>query len=134
MANDLHLPTWNTLSASEDHAIPLITSAFLIAKDEYSELDVPSYLALIRSYADALRAKVEKISLWPLKMAAINQFVFKEIGFTGERKDFYDPRNSYLNEVMERKRGNPLSLALILIEVAHQLGIHLEGISFPGSF
>jgi regulator of sirC expression with transglutaminase-like and TPR domain len=67
-------------------------------------------------------------------MAAINHHLFEELGYTGNHAEYYDPRNSYLNEVFERRLGNPISLAFVQMEVARRLGLPLDGVSFPGHF
>ena len=67
-------------------------------------------------------------------MAAINRHLFEELGFAGNNEHYYDPRNSYLNEVFERRLGIPISLAVVQIEVARRLGVPLDGVSFPGHF
>ena len=67
-------------------------------------------------------------------MAAINRHLFDELGYTGNHDEYYDPRNSYLNEVFERRLGNPVSLAMVQMEVARRLGVPLDGVSFPGHF
>ena len=89
---------------------------------------------MLQSHAEHLRAQVEAIDAWPLKMAAINRHLFEELGYAGDNEQYYDPRNSYLNEVFERRLGNPISLALVQIEVARRLGVPLDGVSFPGHF
>lgn len=78
--------------------------------------------------------EVEAIAEWPLKVAAINHHLFNELGYSGNHDAYYDPRNSYLNEVVTRRLGNPISLALVQMDVCRRLGLPLEGISFPGHF
>lgn len=65
---------------------------------------------------------------------AVNRYLFDELGYSGNHDEYYDPRNSYLNQVFERRLGNPISLAMVQIEVARRLGIPLAGVSFPGHF
>ena len=67
-------------------------------------------------------------------MQAINRHLFEELGYAGNHDEYYDPRNSYLNEVFERRLGNPISLAMVQMEVARRLGVPLDGVSFPGHF
>ena len=67
-------------------------------------------------------------------MQAINRHLFEELGYAATTTQYYDPRNSYLNEVFERRLGNPISLAMVQIEVARRLGVPLDGVSFPGHF
>lgn len=128
------LPDWDALGARDNDDLPLLASALLIARDEYPDLDPARYDALVQEHADHLRTEVAAISAWPLKVAAINRHLFDELGYTGDHAEYYDPRNSYLNEVFDRRLGNPISLALVQMEVSRRLGIHLDGISFPGHF
>ena len=128
------LPDWDALATLEDDALPLLPTALLIARDEYPGLDPVVYDATVQAHADHLRAEVDIISSPPLKMAAINRHLFDELGYSGDHDEYYDPRNSYLNEVFERRLGNPISLALVQMEVARRLGIALDGVSFPGHF
>lgn len=128
------LPDWNALAAADDAGMPLFGTALLIARDEYPQLDPRLYDCLAQDHVDALREEVDALQSAPLKMHAINRHLFEELGYTGNTAEYYDPRNSYLNEVFERRLGNPLSLALVQIEVARRLGVPLAGVSFPGHF
>jgi regulator of sirC expression with transglutaminase-like and TPR domain len=134
MRERFSLPDWASLAAVDDERVPLLATALLIARDEYPRLDADLYDTLLQSHAEHLRAQVDAIGEWPLKMAAINQHLFEELGYRGDRDEYYDPRNSYLNEVFERRLGNPISLALVQMEVARRLGVPLDGVSFPGHF
>ncbi|MGX9720965.1 SirB1 family protein [Stenotrophomonas acidaminiphila] len=130
----LTLPHWDALAELADDALPLLPTALLIARDEYPELDPARCDRLLQAHADHLRVEVEAIAEWPLKVAAINHHLFNELGYSGNHDAYYDPRNSYLNEVVTRRLGNPISLALVQMEVSRRLGLPLEGISFPGHF
>jgi len=134
MSDALHLPDWTSLSGVADAAVPLFACALLIACDEYPALDVAHCDAVLQAHAQHLRVEVDTIEPTPLKMQAINRHLFEEVGYTGNHDAYYDPRNSYLNEVIERRLGNPIMLAVVQMEVARRLGVHLEGISFPGHF
>lgn len=128
------LPDWNALASLDDDALPLFEVALLIARDEYPALDADRYRAHVRGHAEHLRVEIDAIGSGPLKMQAINRHLFEELGYTGDHERYYDPRNSYLNEVFDRRLGNPISLALVQMEVARHLGVPLDGISFPGHF
>ncbi|MBD9367071.1 SirB1 family protein [Xanthomonas sp. XNM01] len=130
----MNIPDWNTLAALDDERLPLLSTALLIARDEYPDLDPDQYDAQVQAHADHLRPEVAAIDVIPLKMAAINRHLFDELGYSGNHDEYYDPRNSYLNQVLDRRLGNPISLAMVQMEVAHRLGIPLDGISFPGHF
>ncbi len=128
------LPDWSALAGLEDDRLPLVATALLIARDEYPQLDADLYDTLLQSHAEQLRREIETIEPWPLKMQAINRHLFDDLGYAGNHDEYYDPRNSYLNEVFERRLGNPISLAMVQMEVARRLGVPLDGVSFPGHF
>ena len=134
MRAPLHLPEWHALASLEDATLPLLGTALLIARDEYPQLDADLYDTLLQSHAEHLRGEIEAVDSWPLKMQAINRHLFEELGYAGNHDQYYDPRNSYLNEVFERRLGNPISLALVQMEVARRVGVPLDGVSFPGHF
>ncbi|NYF36604.1 tetratricopeptide repeat protein [Stenotrophomonas sp. JAI102] len=134
MQGQITLPTWDSLAELDDEALPLLPTALLIARDEYPDLDPAVYDAVLQSHADHLRTEIATIDMWPLKIAAVNRHLFDELGYSGDHGEYYDPRNSYLNQVFERRLGNPISLALVQMEVSRRLGIPLDGVSFPGHF
>jgi regulator of sirC expression with transglutaminase-like and TPR domain len=114
--------------------IPLARGALLIAKEEYPGLDVDGYLAriadLAREGAPRVNAGADTIE----KVHLLSDFLFAQKGFDGNRDQFADPRNSFLNEVLERRRGIPITLAVVYIEVGRQLGLNLFGVGFPAHF
>jgi regulator of sirC expression with transglutaminase-like and TPR domain len=128
------LPDWNTLATLGDDELPLLDTALLIARDEYPDLDAAGYTAQVETYAAALRPQLDRDLDLPARLTAINKYLFDELGFAGNNVQYDDPRNSYLNEVVDRKLGIPISLAVIQIEVTRRLGMPLDGISFPGHF
>lgn len=134
MVDKPDLPDWNALAGLEDASLPLLGTALLIARDEYPQLEARSYENVIDRHVAHLRAAIDGIEHFALKMQAINHHLFDEVGYTGDHDEYYDPRNSYLNEVFERRLGNPISLALVQMEVSRRLGIPLDGVSFPGHF
>lgn len=134
MRNSFQLPDWPALATLDDAQLPLLGTALLIARDEYPAMEAGTYDALLQTHAEHLRREIDAIDSWPLKMQAINRHLFDELGYAGDHEQYYDPRNSYLNEVFERRLGNPISLALVQMEVARRLGVPLDGISFPGHF
>lgn len=125
---------WQNLRNANDADIPLFASALLIAKDEYPALDAATYEAHLRGYTQRLRDLPCSSNESAAQLQAINRFLYDELGFCGDDRDYYDPRNSYLNDVLDRRMGNPISLAVVQIELARRLGVPLEGISFPGHF
>lgn len=130
----LQIPEWNGLANLGDNDVPLLATAFLIASDEYPALDSTYYDGVLQSHADVLRGRLAEIALPARRMQEINQYLFDELGYTGPDDDYQDPRNSFINQVIERRRGNPISLALVQMEVARRLDIPLRGVSFPGHF
>ena len=134
MNDDKTLPAWTTLAETDDEQVPLLDCALLIARDEYPDLDVAACLAQVEAHAASLRPVVDALGDAPLKMQAINRRLFEELGYAGDHDEYYDPRNSYLNMVLHRRLGNPISLAVIQMDVARRLGVPLDGISFPGHF
>lgn len=134
MTNPHALPDWNTLATLGDDELPLLDTALLIARDEYPDLDAAGYTAQVETYAAALRPQLDRDLDLPARLTAINKYLFEEVGFAGNNVQYDDPRNSYLNEVVDRKLGIPISLAVIQIEVTRRLGMPLDGISFPGHF
>lgn len=134
MSNHYALPDWNSLAAYGDDELPLLDTALLIARDEYPALDAASYSSAIESYAVSLRPTMARDIDLPAKLTAINRYLFDELGFAGNNQQYDDPRNSYLNEVFDRKLGIPISLAVVQIELTRRLGLPLDGVSFPGHF
>jgi regulator of sirC expression with transglutaminase-like and TPR domain len=128
------LPDWNTLATCGDDELPLLDTALLIARDEYPELDPNDYIEQIRRFANDLQPHISDEHDLPSQLTAINKYLFDEQGFTGNHTHYNDPRNSYLNEVFDRKLGIPISLAVVQIELMRRLGLALDGISFPGHF
>ncbi len=128
------LPTWDAHARMDDDALPLLGTALLIARDEYPELQAAHYDDVVQGYADALRTEVQAQNGAPARMAVINRYLFEELGFGGNNDAYSDPRNSYLNDVFDRKLGIPISLAVVQMEIARRLDVPLDGISFPGHF
>ena len=111
----------------------LVEACLLLAADAYPGLDVDRYLAEIERMAARLRGRLKSGDA-EAKVIALNQFLFDELGFSGNADDYYDPRNSFLNEVLDRKVGIPISLSGVYMEVGRKIGLPLEGVSFPGHF
>jgi regulator of sirC expression with transglutaminase-like and TPR domain len=116
----------------------LAAPAMLVARIEYPRLDPEPYLARLDQMGDAaarfVAANAGTDAPLAVRIDAINRYLFGELGFAGNREHFDDPRNSCLNEVMDRKTGIPITMALIYIEVARRAGLRAEGINFPGHF
>ncbi|MDH4063252.1 MAG: transglutaminase-like domain-containing protein [Acidobacteriota bacterium] len=116
----------------------LAAPAFLIARLEYPHLDPEPYLDRIDEMGVAASHRIARDAgldaPLPARVDALNKYLFDELGFSGNREQYDDPRNSCLNEVLDRRTGIPISMALIYIEVARRAGIRTEGINFPGHF
>jgi regulator of sirC expression with transglutaminase-like and TPR domain len=116
----------------------LAAPAFLVARIEYPQLDPEPYLDALDQLGDAALGEVGKDPGHDAPLAAridaINRYLFGELGFSGNRDQYDDPRNSCLNEVMDRRKGIPITMAIIYIEVARRAGLRTEGINFPGHF
>lgn len=116
----------------------LAAPAFLVARLEFPDLDPGPYLDQLDHMGDAAFHRVARDPGHdaPLgaRVDALNSYLFGELGFAGNRDRYDDPRNSCLNEVLERRTGIPITLALVYIEVARRAGIRAEGVNFPGHF
>jgi len=121
------------LSGPEE-AIDLAEAALLIATHAYPDLDVAHHLARIEVLAKTLESRIQPDSGPSQRILALNQYLFAELGFTANEKDYYDPRNSCLNEVLDRRVGIPITLSLLYMEIGARIGLPLEGVSFPGHF
>ena len=117
-----------------DEAINLAEAALLIASEEYRDLDIAAYLARLDDMAATLKRRLRPDISPADAIIALNRYLFDELGFTGNAADYYDPRNSFLNEVLDRKRGVPLTLALVYMEIGRRIGLPVQGVSFPAHF
>ncbi len=114
--------------------IDLAKAALYIAQEESPDLEIDSYLAQLDQWAQKIEA-ILPTERYPLRVIqTLNQFLYEDLGFQGNEQDYYDPRNSFLNEVMERRTGIPITLALVYLEVARRLDFPMVGIGMPGHF
>jgi regulator of sirC expression with transglutaminase-like and TPR domain len=128
------LDEFRALLAQEDAKIDLARGCLMIAQDEYPGLDVERYLAELDRMGERLRAEHADATAVEDKIIALNQFLFEELDYAGNADDYYDPGNSYLNEVMDRRTGIPITLSIIYMEAGRRMGLPVEGVSFPGHF
>ena len=117
-----------------EEQIDLGEAALLIAKNANHELDVGRYLAKIEQLANAVSARLPRSPTDTERILALNRFLFEEEGFRPNVEDYYDLRNSFLNEVLERRVGIPISLSIVYMEVGRRIGLQIHGVSFPGHF
>jgi regulator of sirC expression with transglutaminase-like and TPR domain len=101
---------------------------------EYPDLKIDDYLSQLDGLGQAVELRIGDEKNPYRIIAALNTVLFKELGFQGNRSEYYDPKNSFLNDVITRKKGIPISLSVVYMEVARRVGLKLEGIGFPGHF
>ena len=128
------LEPFTVLLAGSDDRIELARACLLIAEDAYPGLDVEGYVNEIARLALRLRTRLSRSAGAEEKVVELNQFLFEELGYSGNADHYYDPRNSYLNEVIDRRTGIPITLSVLYMELGRKIGLPLEGVSFPGHF
>ncbi|MCA1644201.1 MAG: transglutaminase-like domain-containing protein [Chloroflexi bacterium] len=106
----------------------------LVAREEYGELDPERYLAQLDHFGQIVRGRVATEPAPERRIATLNALLYGEEGFRGNTGNYYDPRNSYLNEVLERRLGIPITIALVYIEIGRRAELPLRGVGFPGHF
>ena len=112
----------------------LLEGAMLIAQQEYPKLKPGKYLTDVREMTRELGERMNGASTREEKLDRYNRFFFEEMGFKGNREEYYDPRNSYVPDVMERKTGIPIALSVLYLHLGWKLKLPLYGINFPGHF
>jgi regulator of sirC expression with transglutaminase-like and TPR domain len=138
----VHSFTQAALSPDPDLAV----AALMIARVEYPRLDAGPYLDRLDAIGLEAKLRVERAMVERgdapprtdpddyVRIMALNDYLFGELRFVGNSVTYEDPRNSFLNEVLDRRTGIPISLALVYLEVARRAGVHVEGVNFPGHF
>jgi regulator of sirC expression with transglutaminase-like and TPR domain len=135
---DAFIKEFSTLAASPDN--DLATPALMIARLECPSLDPAPYLDQLDEMGVAARERLmangclQDARRFDSTVDVLNAYLFEEERFTGNRDRYDDPSNSFLNEVLDRRTGIPITLALVYMEVARRAGIHVEGVNFPGHF
>ena len=114
--------------------VPLDEAALAIAEEEYPRLDTQEVLLRLDVLAERVRRRAPAPGRSATTLHALRTVLFEEEGMTGNETDYGDPRNSFLNEVLERRRGIPISLCVVYMEVARRVGLPLQGVGFPGHF
>jgi regulator of sirC expression with transglutaminase-like and TPR domain len=129
----LYLAFREAIDCAEDQ-IDLGRAALAIARQEYPDLKIDDCLSQLDRLGQAVELRMGDEKNPYRIIAALNTVLFKEQGFQGNRSEYYDPKNSFLNDVIIRKKGIPISLSVIYMEVARRVGLSLEGVGFPGHF
>ncbi len=119
---------------AEDESLSLVEAAVALAQDDEPQLDTQAVLSKIDSLADRLKRRVPADAGARQRLRTLNHFFFQELGFAGNVNNYHDPGNSLLSTVLETRRGIPITLAVLYIELATQIGLTARGVSFPGHF
>jgi regulator of sirC expression with transglutaminase-like and TPR domain len=127
------LDYFSSLVAEDEH-LPLTEAAIAIAQHAYPDLIVQNVIDELDLIADKLKQRISSEFSGIQKLQILKNFFFKEMGFGPNRNDYYDPNNSYLHSVIETRRGIPISLALLFMELGQQIGLAVKGVSFPNHF
>lgn len=122
------------LAQAPDHALDLAEAALWIGAEEEGPVDIEGYLAQLDALAAPLDARLHGVRVERERLDILIAYVFRELGFRGNESDYYDPRNSYLHQVLDRRIGLPITLAVVLIELARRVGVRLAGVGFPAHF
>jgi len=137
MALNFTIPTplayFSALVQSDEH-FPLLEAAACLAQDEYPELDMEQVLGDLDRMAVRVKRRIVPGTQALERVRTLNQFFFGDLGFGGNVNDYYNPDNSHLNVVLHTRRGIPISLAVIWLELAQGMGLEAEGVGFPGHF
>ena len=133
MAHDPYREFRQAVDRGEDQ-IDLGRAALTIALPDYPDLDMVAYLGRIEQLAIEVTRRGDRSGDIHDSVAALNHVLFRQHGFHGNSDQYYDPKNSFLNEVMERKTGIPITLSVLYMEVAQRAGIAVDGVGFPGHF
>lgn len=123
-----------TALVQEDEGFPLLEATVAVAMDEYPDLDVQAVLGEVDQLLARLRRRLPTDAGPLQRLRLLNQFFFRDLGFGGNVNHYHDPDNSYLNVVLRSRRGIPISLAVLWLELAQGLGLQARGVNFPGHF
>ena len=118
----------------DDDGFPLLEAAASIAQDEYPGLDVQQLLGDVDRLLGRLKRRLPPDTAALQRLRLLNHFLYAELGFGGNANNYYDPENSYLNDVLLTRRGIPISLGVLWMELAQGIGLHVRGVAFPGHF
>ncbi len=119
---------------AEDQGFALLEAAIAVAQDDHPQLDPQGVLSQVDALGERLKRRVPADAVVLQKLRFLNRFFFQDLGFAGNVNNYYDPRNSYVHEVLQTRRGIPITLALLYIELASHIGLNARGVAFPGHF
>jgi regulator of sirC expression with transglutaminase-like and TPR domain len=122
------------LVAGDEATLDLARAALLIAAEEYPQIAPETYLRRLDLLAERVKDRLSEESAPPVVLQEVSRVLFEEEGFRGNAEAYYDPRNSFLNDVLDRRLGIPLTLSIVYLEVAWRLGLPVEGVNFPNHF
>ena len=127
------LQYFTSLVQSDEH-FPLLETAVSLAQDDYPDMDVQQVLGDVDQLLARIKRRLPGDAPSLQKLRTLNQFFFRDLGFGGNINDYYDPDNSYLNVVLKTRRGIPITLAVLWLELASGVGLNVRGVAFPGHF
>jgi regulator of sirC expression with transglutaminase-like and TPR domain len=108
--------------------------ALLIAAAEFPDMDVDFYLSRLDELGHKAASRIPQTGDWTERLSSFMDFLFKEEGFQGNESDYFEPENSFLNKVLDERVGIPITLSVVVMEIGRRVGLHFEGVSFPGHF
>jgi regulator of sirC expression with transglutaminase-like and TPR domain len=125
---------FRAIVAQPDDQIDLATAALVVAQEEYPDLDIAACMATLDQMAAIVQGRLPT-ERYPLRVVkVINAYLYEELGFSGNTSEYYDPRNSFLNDVLERRTGIPITLSLVYLELARRVGFPMVGVDMPAHF
>ncbi|MBD2363959.1 SirB1 family protein [Anabaena minutissima FACHB-250] len=124
---------YQEIQHSDEH-IDLAKAALYIAKEEYPYIDIEEYLNVLDTMAEEVQERLPS-SRYPLRIIqTINEYLYDDLGFDGNQSNYYDPCNSFLNDVIDQRTGIPITMALVYLEIARRIDFPMAGIGMPGHF
>ena len=123
-----------TSLVAEDEHLPLTEAAVAVAQHAYPDLDVQGVLDKIDQWGNKLKKQITPDTPPIQRLQLLKHFFYNDLSFGPNPNDFYAPENSYLHQIIENRRGIPISLAILMMELGQQIGLNIRGISFPNHF
>jgi regulator of sirC expression with transglutaminase-like and TPR domain len=140
MSEPVDLLLFGHLMQKPERELDLERAALLVAETEYPGLPVADYVAKLDHFGHLARQRLRAAGMEPTTaapadaMAVVLRLLYQELRFRGNVAEYYDPRNSFLNQVIDRRTGIPITLAIVLLAVCRRAGVEAQGLSFPGHF